>query len=231
MTIEIIADHRENKKLHAYFKQKDDKIKFETLEFGDFHFVKDGKVVFIIERKAINDLLQSLNDGRYRKQKVNLFKTGIDFGYLIEGQLSDNDKVYGSIVNMTMRDNIKCFKTANIPETYRMIKKIQKNYEKCMKNKDKYKRGVEITDIVKFSKKEMSSPDNIYICQLMQIPKISKRIAKHITEKYPSMTDLCTKVEFKVLSEIKIKNESSGKERKLGKVTARNIINALKLNK
>ena len=63
----IVIDNREAK-LKEYFKGKEN-IQFENLDIGDIVFKLEEQIIFIIERKTINDLYCSIKDGRYKEQK------------------------------------------------------------------------------------------------------------------------------------------------------------------
>ena len=80
MKYTLLIDYRE-KSLKTYFETFDftnDKhlkniiLKIENLDLGDIIIKKDEKVILIIERKTLQDLYSSINDGRYKEQKVRL---------------------------------------------------------------------------------------------------------------------------------------------------------------
>ena len=78
MLLEILIDNRENK-LKEFFDNhvfKDSKqtpeITYSNLDIGDIIIKKDGKTLLIFERKSIPDLYSSINDGRYKEQKIRL---------------------------------------------------------------------------------------------------------------------------------------------------------------
>ena len=67
--MELIIDNRE--KIKELFEKKE-YIKYENLSIGDYHIKLNGNTIVIIERKTINDLANSIVDGRYREQKKRL---------------------------------------------------------------------------------------------------------------------------------------------------------------
>ena len=69
--MEFIIDNRES--IKKYFIEKNVKyVTFSNLDLGDYLFKYNGEVVAIIERKTIDDMANSIKDGRYREQKSRL---------------------------------------------------------------------------------------------------------------------------------------------------------------
>ena len=64
-------------------------VYFGNLDLGDYVFKMNGSVVCIIERKTVEDLANSIRDGRYREQKARLFSQydPRQIMYLVEGTL------------------------------------------------------------------------------------------------------------------------------------------------
>ena len=101
----------------------------KNLEIGDIQFIENDKIIYILERKTINDLEASIKDGRYKEQKMRLLSNHSDnIYYIIEGNIDDcntlNRKTLTSIINMSFRDNIKVISSNNIKDTYDIIKVI-----------------------------------------------------------------------------------------------------------
>ena len=147
MSIELVIDVREH---HIIEKLNEYKMKFfqEQLAVGDIVFRQDGEIIFIIERKTVNDLKASICDGRAREQKLRLMGSGISTEkilYLIEGNLDKNletkvsglpvSTLLGSLINTQLRDNIKVYKTLSLDET---VNYIMKMLDKLTKDGDTY---------------------------------------------------------------------------------------------
>ena len=84
----MVIDTRETKLLHYMKNLKF--VKVSQLDVGDIHYRINGKTVFIIERKTLEDLANSIKDGRFREQKIRLQKClsqDINIIYLIEGYI------------------------------------------------------------------------------------------------------------------------------------------------
>ena len=216
--MEIIIDNRENGLIKIL---ENNNIKFEkkNLEIGDIQFIENDKLIYIIERKTVNDLGASIKDGRYKEQKMRLLANNTDnIYYIIEGNIDDcntlNRKaLLGSVINMIFRDNIKIINSNDINDTYNIILQIQTKYndgkfKQVENNKDNY------ISSIKINKKENMNKELCNIIQLATIPGVSKNISKIIIEKYGNICNLIE--EFKKNDDLMLSEINLGK-RKLGK--------------
>ena len=133
----LIIDTREHK-LIALLKEttiKGFSIKTEALKIGDIVIqrnvdepISNSNTVFIFERKTCEDLLSSINDGRYREQKARLLSnfSKDKITYIIEDRIGDKlnryrkngkNSVIGAMTNCLLRDNIKILRTDSLDET------------------------------------------------------------------------------------------------------------------
>lgn len=89
-----------------------------------FSFVSD----YIIERKILSDLTQSIIDGRYKEQKSRLSKSGLEkVVYLVEGSrelLSHMGE--SSIFSLKLFSNFIFLRTVDIKESIYRISSIHK---------------------------------------------------------------------------------------------------------
>ena len=226
--MEIIIDNRENN-LIKLFEENNIKCIKKNLEIGDIQFIENDKIIYILERKTINDLGASIKDGRYKEQKMRLLSNHSDnIYYIIEGNIDDcntlNRKaLMGSIINMSFRDNIKVISSNNIKDTYDIIVQIQKKY-----NEGKFKK-IETTQdnyisTIKTNKKENMNKELCNIIQLATIPGVSQNISKIIMEKYETLSNLIE--EYKKNDNLLLADISLGK-RKIGKVLSTKIYDYL----
>ena len=222
--MELIIDNRENSLIKLL---EENNINFEkkNLEIGDIQFIENDKLIYIIERKTVNDLGASIKDGRYKEQKVRVLanNTG-NIYYIIEGNIDDcntlNRKaLLGSIINMIFRDNIKIINSNNVLDTYNIIIQIQTKYndgkfKQIENNKDSY------ISSIKTNKKENMSKELCNIIQLATIPGVSKNISKIVIEQYGNISNLID--EFKKNDDLLLSEINLGK-RKLGKSLSKKI--------
>ena len=226
--MEIIIDNRENSLIKLLEENKEVFIK-KNLEIGDIQFIENDKLIYIVERKTINDLGASIKDGRYKEQKMRLLSNhSNNIYYIIEGNIDDcntlNRKaLLGSIINMSFRDNIKVISSNNIKDTYDIILQIRRKYDE-----GKFKEIESSTDnyvsSIKMNKKENMSKEICNIVQLATIPGVSQKISKIILEKYGSMSNLIE--EYKKTDNLLLADISLGK-RKIGKVLSIKIYDYL----
>tara|TARA_Y100000591_G_scaffold132535_1_gene113547 strand:- start:285 stop:968 length:684 start_codon:yes stop_codon:yes gene_type:complete len=222
--MEIIIDNRE-KDLIKLLERNEIKCIKKNLEIGDIQFIENDNIIYIIERKTINDLGASIKDGRYKEQKMRLLANHNDnIYYIIEGNRDEcttlnKRALLGSIINMTFRDNIKVIHSNNINDTYNIIIQIQQKYndgkfKRIESNKESYMSSI------KTNKKENMTKELCNIIQLATIPGVSQNISKIIIEKYGNICNLIE--EYKKEGDLLLVDINLGK-RKLGKVLSQKI--------
>ena len=229
----IILDSREHHliKLLPSFK-------VEQLDIGDIHIRHNDKII-IIERKTVQDLRQSIGDGRYREQKQRLMsfqtnnKSTSKIMYIIEGAYkfdelnSKNSKnVTGAIINTIMRDNIHVVMLKSMEDTIVFIQELSK---RLILKEDEYFSAEVIqsnhTELLIHQKKKNNITHEVgFLMQLSSIPGISYKKASLIATELgvKSMLDFIKKIEenndnIKLLSSIK----------GIGKLTAQTILEYL----
>lgn len=133
-------------------------MEVKNLDIGDI-IISNGSHKLIIERKTVNDLVSSIKDGRYREQKMRLLsyqKKNINSRiiYLIEGyELSarlknEQSALHGSLISMSLRDNIPIFRTKDVSNSVVFILRL---YSRMTKN------AAELFPIVSRSESDIKS--------------------------------------------------------------------------
>ena len=244
MNIKLIIDQRETK-IKEYFKNNNciENIEYTNLDIGDFIYKNGEKLEYLIERKTIHDILQSITDGRYKEQKMRMLDQLPQnrILYIIENishiqdlEEKKQNMLYGFIINSMIRDNLHIMCTINVDHTIEILKriytKINNNYNDLFTIQDTLKDNYVST--LKIKKKENMNPNRCFLIQLCQIPGISHILASAIVEEYPSFVLLYKKyVETSntdFLENIII--QKSKNKRKLGKKAASKIIEFLQFN-
>jgi crossover junction endonuclease MUS81 len=211
--LRIIIDSREtnlyNNIIERDLDKYTDKITIikQQLEIGDIH-IEFNDLIYVYERKTMNDLLSSVKDSRYKEQKSRLLSNYKNVNYIIEGtdiiasNNSHNQNLLTSIYfNSSYRDNIKVFFTKNFNDTITFLlllsTKIIDKPHNFIQNETLTKTEPEYIDICKIKSKKSENIDKetCYLLQLSQIPNISKQIAKNIKDIYPSMKILLNTLE------------------------------------
>lgn len=114
-----------------------------NLPIGDIIIKSNSIESVIIERKSINDLASSINDGRYKEQSFRLHATNVanhNVIYLIEGNLSkyikkygriDKTALYSALVSINYYKGFSVIRSDNVEESaeyiIRYANKIHKN--------------------------------------------------------------------------------------------------------
>jgi ERCC4-type nuclease len=229
MSLKVIIDHREGKIKDLINPNKVScPITYENLEHGDIIIYHEDIPVFIFERKTLPDLKASINDGRYRNQKLkmlSMYDRGIIY-YIIEGDtFRIEESLKGAIINTMLRDKIGIFKTKDINDTiqliYDIIDRIQKDPQKYI---------ITNTDIPQLQQSVGVRKESMFINMLCQIPHISLKTAKAISEKYSCFHDIHVDLDNKTYDE-KLKSlkdilivDTKGKSRKISSTACDNII-------
>lgn len=235
--MKVFVDYREQS-LFENFQQTETIIyEKKNLEIGDVVFEdEEGKILLIIERKTVDDLLSSIKDGRYTEQSFRLNALeevpNHNIYYLIEGKLDrKNEVVYSSMFSLSYYKGFSILKTQSVSETAFMITQMAK---KILKEKDKRvayntsscnsssteTSSTSYCSVLQKSKKSKSiQPSNFGEIVLCQIPGVSSTIAILIMQHYKQFKHL-------LLDENKKETLSSlaTSKRKLSKTVVDNII-------
>ena len=237
--LKIIIDSRETNLYNNIIERDLDKyvdkitIVKQQLEIGDIHIQMDD-LIYVYERKTVNDLLSSVKDSRYKEQKSRLLSNYKNVNYIIEGSdiiasnnIHNQNLLTSIYFNSTYRDNINIFFTKNINDTITFLlmlstKIIDKPHNFILNETQKTE--PDYIDICKIKSKKSDNIDKetCYLLQISQIPNISKQIAKNIKDVYPTM-----KILINTLATSENPNELLMKIPNIGKQKANKIIEYL----
>lgn len=245
--MQIIIDNREHNIINIFNQFNFTLFSTSNLDCGDIHFISNNNIIFIIERKTIDDLAKSIKDGRLREQKIRLNKYNSNIIlYLIEGSIShfydfNNYKIsgipystiIGSQTNILVRDKMNIYRTNYIQESVYFILNLFHKFQ-IYPNQLPLFNNYDYVDIIQFKKKNNINPYNCFIFQLSQIPGCSINIAKQIAEQTKNMFNLCNLYasfdnisdKQNLLSDISYKT-SNNKYRKIGPKLSAKIYNYL----
>jgi ERCC4-type nuclease len=245
MNIKLKIDSRENKCKELFETKNKDKLLYEQLTFADFQICNEDKILYLFERKTINDLLASIKDGRYKNQKANISSNfqPFQYFYIIEGNVkfnsnssNINDKItMSAIINTLIRDKMGIFFTKNENETvellYCILNRVNDKPEEYLLSTNLQK-----CDPVLVTNKKNKDYKTVWKNQLCQIPDISEKTADAIIEHHPTLKQFynsfsnSTKNEIiNSLSLIKT-TDSKGKKRKLSEKQIQNLYSYLLQN-
>ena len=249
--MKIVVDHREHTLIKLLKALTNDygfteSIEISQLDIGDVIIYNDeNEELIILERKNIADLASSIRDGRYAEQSYRLNGHSLhnhNIIYLIEGRISHyNSKytkvkpgtLYTTMFSLNYFKGFSVFRTFDIAESaefiLRLTDKLRREEMKYGYYHDKHIiTPVNYTDVVKKTKKNNITPQNIGIIILSQIPNVSTKTADTIIKKYRSIQTLIQALEknkacLNTLTSI----TKSGSERRLSKIAISNIIKYL----
>jgi len=151
--MKIVIDYREKKLIQLVnsikimnAKYKSIEIIVENLPLSDV-IIKDkhGNEKLLIERKTINDLASSIQDGRYSEQSYRLTNCCVhnhNIMYLIEGNISmwnnrytriTSDTIYSALVSLMYHKGFSILRTNTLVETAEFLFHIAVKIEKSEK--------------------------------------------------------------------------------------------------
>jgi ERCC4-type nuclease len=223
----------------------------KVLTLGDILICSDDdKELVLIERKSLSDLLASVKDGRYEEQSFRLIHSSgfhmHNIVYIIEGMFSqlrspiEKKIIYSAMTSLNFFKGFSVTRTFSIQETAEMILSIAEKMEREI-GKGKIplfsnKTGDDILSlentsvapanyctVVKKTKKDNITPDNIGEIILCQIPGISSITAIAIMKQFATFPRMIEELKLNPLCLDNIVIETNGKIRKINKSSIQNI--------
>lgn len=236
--MKIYVDERETA-LYNFLIRKDNTIEKQVLTLGDIIIKDEEEIKYIIERKTITDLIASIKDGRYKEQSHRLMHTSeIPLNriiYIIEGLFNGQTElekqiVYSSMVSLNQFKGFSVMRTWCLEETGIFIMNMKDKIERELKNGKKLyaftPNGGEVqdyTELVKKTKKDNITSDNIGSIMLSQIPGISSITANSIMREYSSFSRFMEELKTNPEKLETITITTNGKTRKINKTCIENI--------
>jgi crossover junction endonuclease MUS81 len=219
-------------------------VSLVNLECGDFVIQHEEIPVTIIERKTLTDLVASIKDQRYKKQKIKMLET---YGkekilYIIEGSFDfcsesplyiegmEKRIVLSSIINTMIRDGIKVVNTSNITDTCNFL---TETILRLSKDPMKYINGGSLTqntyNEVPLIKKKILTKQDLFLQQISQIPGISHKTAHAFLIEFNDMFTFysqlsCLNAEEKLKILKNITTTENNKVRRISSKVADNIL-------
>lgn len=255
--MKIVIDYREHSLydlcLSKTMSLGDGVIEKENLLLGDIQIQKEhGEQMIIFERKTVKDLLASIKDGRYSEQSYRLTHSSDihnhNIIYIIEGNLYsgllelEKSITINAFISLLIFKGFSVMNTQSVEETSNFIisvmKKLEKEYVKnkipyyycCNENTPQQTNPIETNyvDVVKKTKKDNITKNNIGNIMLCQIPGISASISKVILDGFDTFRDFldALKENPDFLNTLVI-TSGTGKTRKISKTIIENIKNYL----
>lgn len=192
MAVRIRVDSREHR-IHEFLDGLEN-CSIEQLDIGDI-IIEHNDFSLVFERKTYDDLISSVNDGRYREQKQRMLSASPPrfCSYILEGSCDQSSSIYtGMVINTIFRDNMNIIWSRNPCETANWIRKIA---NKARDHPEYFTENTQPQSYIACVKTKTKKSSNIdkqtcYILQLCQIPGVSHKIATEIAKIYSSIPDL-----------------------------------------
>lgn len=170
----------------------------EVRELASGDFIAGG---MLVERKTLPDLVASLSDGRFREQRERLVESARASGlvpvYLLESgpappaQAQAQARVRGALLSLARR-GIAVLPTSGVEDTCRFLESM------AAAPPPPAARGTCMPPLageVKLSRRrDRASPASTYVCQLCQIPGVSRGFAERIRAVVPGIRELAADV-------------------------------------
>lgn len=209
----------------------------QVLQIGDAIIQNDDVDLCVIERKTLQDLLSSIKDGRYEEQSHRLIHTsGLsphNIIYIIEGNMStlqtDKDKqlIYSSITSLNYYKGFSVLRTTSVNDTADLIigmtRKIEKNNAKGVLPHTNSEEITPYANVVKKTKKDNITTENISQIMLCQIPGVSTVTSTAIFAKFGTIKKLITSIAENPDCMNDLSYIQSGKSRKVNSTAIKKI--------
>ena len=178
--MQIVVDSREQAlyTLLSTTMSKSCEVIIKPLEIGDVLIQKDDSFKILIERKTINDLANSIKDGRYNEQsfRLNAFEglPNRSIYYLIEGSTIRSDDLYSAMFSLSYYKGFSLLRTKDIHETTVLILAIANKLKREEGKRNPYKvcEATDVKDTVT-DVANVSSNDDVSYCSVLQKSKKS----------------------------------------------------------
>lgn len=244
-------------KIKSANKKENIIIQSENLPLGDIIIcADDGSEKVIIERKTLKDLAASIRDGRYKEQGFRLSACDLpnhNIFYLLEGNLQtykasfsgvDKYALISAMVSITYYKGFSLYKANNLEESVEWLLQLAFKIEKeggepfYGKQSNISPLGPDLlgpesgpepySTVLKRTKKNNITLENIGEIMLSQIPNVSTVVAIAIMAKYKTLKNLldALSLDKTALNSIKTANKT-GQLRKINKTSIENIYNYL----
>ena len=220
----------------------------QVLPLGDILFKSnDDKLVCIIERKSLSDLIASIKDSRYEEQSHRLSHNGEcslhQVIYIIEGMMSglrtqqERRLVYSCIASLNCFKGFSVLRSNSTQETAEMLLCMADKIERNLSKLPIATNSNELTNtsteqnyctVVKKTKKDNITPNNIGEILLCQIPGISSTTAIAIMQHFDSFAHLMDTIKENSNCLENLTCESGGKTRKINKKCLESIVTYLR---
>jgi crossover junction endonuclease MUS81 len=226
----LLLDYREAKKpsqegLYNNLKHSGIQCEKRNLELGDIMWIaRSGKrelvLDSIVERKRIEDLASSLDDGRYKEQKFRLKRSGLkNLIYLVEGIIDPQRMdLFETEMSATQVDGFFVQKTQNEDETAAYLINLTKHFMELSKQElALLSSGKSFEDFGNSASKSKNlTIADIFAKQLIQFSGCTPEKANGITALFKSPAILTSALNAENTDQLLVSLTYGAKKRKIG---------------
>ncbi|PIN23483.1 Endonuclease MUS81 [Handroanthus impetiginosus] len=154
---------------------------------------------FIVERKKVDDLRQSIRDNRYRDQKMRLVRCGLKkMIYLVEGDPNSSEaaeSVKTACFTTEILEGFDVQRTSGLADTLRKYGYLTKSINQYYRSLDPEQKHVGVCPpfdgFIKMCEElDKMTVSDVFAVQLMQVPQVTEDIALAVLDMYPTLISL-----------------------------------------
>ncbi|KAL1559570.1 Crossover junction endonuclease mus81, variant 2 [Salvia divinorum] len=154
---------------------------------------------FIVERKKVDDLRQSIRDNRYRDQKMRLVRCGLKkMIYLVEGDPNSSEaaeSIKTACFTTEILEGFDVQRTNGLADTlkkYGYLTQLINQYYRSLDTEQKYIGGCPPFDefIKRCEELDKMTVSDVFGIQLMQVSQVTEEIALAVLDMYPTLLSL-----------------------------------------
>jgi Fanconi anemia group M protein len=176
--MKIIVDFQEGRNCLIEYLREEVEVEIKKLKVGDFIISKD----VVVERKTVDDFVNSLIDRRLFKQAENMQKNYSCPIFIIEGDVADmfarnisERAIWSAIISLMLKNNAKFLFTSSFRETAQVLCILAKKEQvECKK---------ELSLRCKTNKMSLKEKQQFFIEGL---PGVGPKLAKNLLKKFKS---------------------------------------------
>ncbi|KAK6928839.1 ERCC4 domain [Dillenia turbinata] len=183
-------------------------IEVRRLPVGDAIWIARNKesgseyvLDFIVERKRIDDLSQSIKDNRYKDQKLKLLRCGLKkLIYLVEGDANSSEaaeRIKTACFTTEILEGFDVQRTSGLADTLRKYGYLTHAITQYYKSKfaqDKFEGAGVCPTFNEFIRKcqdlDKMTISDVFGIQLMQVPHVTEQVAAAVLDLYPTLLSL-----------------------------------------
>lgn len=186
----LVVDDREKALCEALGGHEQVCVSTARLLVGDVHVVRDGSVALVIERKTRTDLLASLRDGRFARQRAAMIeKFSVDrVVYIVEGSTDWQSNESGAEIALVLRDRVPLFWSNGVTDTAALLARLVK----C--TLQQRTEPPDPTNCTRIAKATTACPERSLAAMLRCVPGVSAKRAASIAHLFGSMAGLAESV-------------------------------------